>query len=143
MIVVLGFRRDRVHPRKNDKRVQEGPPGQQQNEIEVAEAALEVSALAVGLQSERSHQRNPLEKKNDVTRVNYRHGLMCVDLVVGPFKLADHPQSAAEGEEHPEDVAAPVRSARVEKQAGVRDQRNHALNQIRERRERRAVLGKE
>ena len=57
---------------------------------------------------------------------------MQIDFVIGPLKLADHPQRAGHGGEHPEDIAAPVRSTGVQEQPGVGQQRNQALRNVAE-----------
>ena len=128
--VVLPFRRQRVHPREDDEDVQEGPPGEQRHEIEIAEAKLQLALPAVRLQSECRHDRYAAEEENNVAAIDDRNRLVRVDLVVRPIKLAQHPQSATQRQKHPKDVAPPMGSARVQQQKGVGYQRHHALHQV-------------
>src|SRR5579859_2805092 len=55
---------------------------------------------------------------------------MKIDLVVGPLKLPHHPKRAAQSEQHPEDVAPPVRRTGIEKQPGISNQGHRTLDDI-------------
>ena len=85
------------------------------------------------LQCKRRHHGDAAKEEDDVPAVYDRHGLVRVDLVVRPVKLAKHPQRATQRQQHPEDVAAPVWSASVQQQKSVGYQWNHALHQVPER----------
>jgi len=85
------------------------------------------------LQRQGGHERDALEEEDDVAAVDDRDRFVDVNLVVGPLELADHPQRAAQGEQHPEDVAPPVRSPCIQQKARVGNEGNDALHEIRKR----------
>ncbi len=95
IVIVLWERGRGVNPRKDKKRVNKGPPRQQQGEIQVSEAGMQFSALAVRLQCQRGHQGDAAQEKKNVARKQARERLVKVNLVISPLKLTDHPESAA------------------------------------------------
>ncbi len=81
-------------------------------------------------QRERRHHGNAAQEEHDVSWIQIRKGLVQVDLVVGPLELPDHPERAAHGDKHPEEVSPPVRRTCIQKQAGIGQQRHEALHEI-------------
>ena len=130
--VILTKRGLGIHPRKHNEGIKKDPPGEKQHKIEIAEAEREFAALQVRTKSERGHKRNATQEKNDVARIQVREGLVEIDLVVGPLKLADHPKRARHRGKHPENIAAPVRGAGVEQEPGICDERHETLRDVAE-----------
>jgi hypothetical protein len=46
--------------------------------------------------------------------------------------LADHPKRATGGQQHPKKIPAPIRSAGIQEETGVGEERNEALRQVAE-----------
>ena len=120
----------RVKPRHHDINVQEHPPREQQNEIQIAEAQTKLASRQMGTQCQGSHHRDAAEEKGDIAGIKVGQFLVQIDFVIGPLELADHPERATHGEQHPEDVAAPVRRSGIHQQAGVREKRNETLGDV-------------
>ncbi len=57
---------------------------------------------------------------------------MKIDLIIGPLELPDHPKRAAEGQQHPEQVLAPLGRAGIQQQAGIGQEWQDALHEIAE-----------
>ena len=55
---------------------------------------------------------------------------MQVDFEIGPLKLADHPHRTAERQQHPEDIATPVRSSGIQQESRIGEKRNETLHNI-------------
>ena len=91
---------------------------------------MQLAARPVWPQGQRCHQRDTAKKKDDIAGEESWYFLVKIDLVVGPLELAHHPQRAAQREQHPEKVPAPVRRARINQQACVGKERHKALRHV-------------
>ena len=119
-----------VNPRQHKKDVNECPPRQQKAEVQVSKTGVHFATLAVRLKSQGSHEWDAAQEEQNVAGIQPSERPMKINLVIGPLKLPDHPYRAAQGDQHPEDIAPPVWRARIEQQPGVGYQRHDALNHI-------------
>src|SRR5208282_4255584 len=132
IVLVLRERRNGVHPRQHDENVKKDPPDEQQCKVQIAEAKAQLAALEMRAQRQRRHHGNAAEEEDNVDWVVIGHVAVQIEFVVGPLELPDQPERAAHGEEHPEEISAPMRSSGVHQKAGVSEERHNALRQISE-----------
>ena len=81
-------------------------------------------------EGQRGHQGDAAQEEQNVTWIQLGKRPMKIYLVISPLKLAYHPQCTAQRDQHPEDVAPPVRCTGVEKQPGVGNQRYDTLDDV-------------
>ncbi len=81
---------------------------------------------------ERRHEGDAAQEENNISRVHIRERLVKIDFIVCPLELADHPESAGQGREHPEHVAAPMGRAGIQKEPSVGKERDEALRNVAE-----------
>src|ERR1700746_3182038 len=79
IVVVLRERGRSVNPRQDEKHVNEGPPSQQKGAIQVPQASVNLSTLAVRLQSQRGHHWDTPEEEKNITGVELRERLAKVN----------------------------------------------------------------
>src|SRR5215471_19578127 len=130
IVIVSGGRRRGVNPWQHKENINVGPPGQQQAEIEISQTSVDFTALAVRLKGECSHEGDAAQEEQKVTRIQPRNGPMKINLIIRPLKLPDHPQRAAQRDEHPEDIAPPVWGTGVEEQPSIGHQRRDTLDNV-------------
>src|ERR1700745_3216919 len=91
IVIVPSDIRRLVRPGHHKKYVNECPPSQQQAEVQVSKPGAHLAAFAVRLESQRGYERNAPQEEQNVAWIQPGQRLMKINLVVGPFKLSDHP----------------------------------------------------